>query len=510
MIFNNKSDSDKEQARERMNKLLERLQKCAVMVEGSHFWVDLAFWHDNASPTSIRKYNRSELLSALKSHGLKPAEASMLVDAFHAERKTRVVPLKNDKYRIPLHPSGYQLIDAEPWFVQKDSAPLQAVKGDCSAILREICHMFGNEAPLLLGWLKGAYVRQLNYSAEVRGQEAPFNKVASQTLAIVGAPGTGKTHVLLDIIFIGLLGAYTNMPAAWLTGDSRFNDWALDSNIWVADDGVSLQTIQKRKHAATVLKNAGYASKLTIECKNKAVINMPYPCERIFVVNLQEHALRALPDYDENQDKYLFLHNCGPSGLMEEWDGDYDRMKKVLSAAMPAFAHFLLHEYQLPDWTRTGTKRHTVADWGYMSPPVLRALVEQDEAGILMARLRKVYVADKYHRLIIGKWQTQEKLRAHMESYEHKPDCASSEKLGRLLAECHRRWNGLLERRTSQGYTEYRLILNAQWENPLVMDIKKLVIAEPDPELLAAAGLAVETVQSHSAGEEGAALPLVS
>lgn len=510
MIFNNKSDSDKEQARERMNKLLERLQKCAVMVEGSHFWVDLAFWHDNASPTSIRKYNRSELLSALKSHGLKPAEASMLVDAFHAERKTRVVPLKNDKYRIPLHPSGYQLIDAEPWFVQKDSAPLQAVKGDCSAILREICHMFGNEAPLLLGWLKGAYVRQLNYSAEVRGQEAPFNKVASQTLAIVGAPGTGKTHVLLDIIFIGLLGAYTNMPAAWLTGDSRFNDWALDSNIWVADDGVSLQTIQKRKHAATVLKNAGYASKLTIECKNKAVINMPYPCERIFVVNLQEHALRALPDYDENQDKYLFLHNCGPSGLMEEWDGDYDRMKKVLSAAMPAFAHFLLHEYQLPDWTRTGTKRHTVADWGYMSPPVLRALVEQDEAGILMARLRKVYVADKYHRLIIGKWQTQEKLRAHMESYEHKPDCASSEKLGRLLAECHRRWNGLLERRTSQGYTEYRLILNAQWENPLVMDIKKLVIAEPDPELLAAAGLAVEAVQSHSAGEEGAALPLVS
>lgn len=510
MIFNNKSDSDKEQARERMNKLLERLQKCAVMVEGSHFWVDLAFWHDNASPTSIRKYNRSELLSALKSHGLKPAEASMLVDAFHAERKTRVVPLKNDKYRIPLHPSGYQLIDAEPWFVQKDSAPLQAVKGDCSAVLREICRMFGNEAPLLLGWLKGAYVRQLNYSAEVRGQEAPFNKVASQTLAIVGDPGTGKTHVLLDIIFVGLLGAYTNMPAAWLTGDSRFNDWALDSNIWVADDGVSLQTIQKRKHAATVLKNAGYASKLTIECKNKAVINMPYPCERIFVVNLQEHALRALPDYDENQDKYLFLHNCGPSGLMEEWDGDYDRMKKVLSAAMPAFAHFLLHEYQLPDWTRTGTKRHTVADWGYMSPPVLRALVEQDEAGILMARLRKVYVADKYHRLIIGKWQTQEKLRAHMESYERKPDCASSEKLGRLLAECHRRWNGLLERRTNHGYTEYRLILNAQWENPLVMDIKKLVIAEPDPELLAAAGLAVEAVQSHSAGEEGAALPLVS
>lgn len=510
MIFNNKSDSDKEQARERMNKLLERLQKCAVMVEGSHFWVDLAFWHDNASPTSIRKYNRSELLSALKSHGLKPAEASMLVDAFHAERKTRVVPLKNDKYRIPLHPSGYQLIDAEPWFVQKDSAPLQAEKGDCSAILREICRMFGNEAPLLLGWLKGAYIRQLNYSAEARGQEAPFRKVASQTLAIVGDPGTGKTHVLLDIIFAGLLGSYTNMPAAWLTGESRFNDWALDSNIWVADDGVSLQTIQKRKHAATVLKNAGYASKITIECKNKAVINMPYPCERIFVVNLQDYALRALPDYDENHDKYLFLHNCGPSGLMEDWGGDYDRMKQSLTDAIPAFAYFLLHEYRLPAWTVRDTKRHTVADWGYMSPPVLKALAEQDEAGILMARLRKVYMANKNNTLIFGRWHTQESLRSLMEACEHKPDCATSEKLGRLLAECYRRWNGLLERRVNRGYTEYKFIRDVRWENYLTMDTEKLGIAEPDPELLAAAGLAVEAVQSHSAGEEGAALPLVS
>ena len=470
--------------------LFKLIQPHTVMVQGSHFWVDLACWNDDLPPGStIRMYSRTDLMGTIRSYGVGIGDTVGVMALLQGSPTTRVVSPKCDKERLPLHPSGYQLIDGKPWFIQHDSSPLKAEKGDCSAILREICRMFGNEAPLLLGWLKGAYIRQLNYSAEARGQEAPFRKVASQTLAIVGDPGTGKTHVLLDIIFVGLLGTYANMPSTWLTGDSRFNDWALDSNIWVADDGVSLQTIQKRKHAATVLKNAGYASKLTIECKNKAVINMPYPCERIFVVNLQDYALRALPAYEENHDKYLFLHNCGPSGLMDDWDGDYDRMKKELSAAMPAFAHFLLHEYQLPDWTVTDTKRHTVADWGYMSPPVLKALAEQDEAGILMARLRKVYMDGALQERVHGRFHSQEALRAFMEAVERRPDCATSEKMGRLLAECQRRWPMLLERTVSKGYTSYKFRKHPDWENPLSLNTAGMSIAKPDPALLAAAGL---------------------
>ena len=119
-------------------------------------------------------------------------------------------------------------------------------------------------------------------------------------------------------------------------------------------------------------------------------------------------------------------------------------------------------------------------------------------------------MANKNNALIFGRWHTQESLRSLMEACEHKPDCATSEKLGRLLAECYRRWNGVLARRVNHGYTEYKFIRDVRWENYLTMDIEKLGIAEPDPELLAAAGLAVEAVQSHSAGEEGAALPLVS
>lgn len=472
-----------------VDNLLDHLQKHTVLVQGSHYWVEIACWHDGVESGNARMYTRTELIAALKAQGLKQQDAAKLLADFQGSPNTRLVLPAYDKDKLPLHPAGYQLIAGTPWYLQLDSSPLSAEKGDCSAVLREICRMFGNEAPLLLGWLKGAYIRQLNYAAEARGKDAPFRKVASQTLAIAGDPGTGKTHVLLDIIFAGLLGSYTNMPAAWLTGDSRFNDWALKSNIWVADDGVSLQSIQKRKDAATLLKNAGYSSKLTIECKNKAVINLAFPCERIFVVNLQDYALRALPAYEENQDKYLFLHNCGPSGLMDEWGGDYDRMHQQLTDAMPAFAHFLLHEYQLPEWTVRDTSRHTVADWGYMSPPVLKALSEQDEAGILMARLRKVYMAFKNDPRLTARFHSQEEIRRFMENQEFKSDCATSEKMGRLLAECQRRWPHLLTSTLINGYTSYKFMKDQDWEHPLCLDISGMDIAQPDPALLAAAGL---------------------
>lgn len=468
------------------NNLLDHLQKHTVLVQGSHFWVEIACWHDGVESGNARMYTRTELIAALKAQGLKQQDAAKLLAEFQGSPTTRLVQPANDKERLPLHPAGYQTIDGTPWFIMKDSCPLAAVKGDCSAVLREICRMFGNEAPLLLGWLKGAYIRQLNYAAEARGKDAPFRKVASQTLAIAGAPGTGKTHILLDIIFVGLLGAYTNMPTAWLTGESRFNDWALKSNIWVADDGVSLHSLIKRKDAATILKNAGYSSKLTIECKNKAVINMPYPCERIFVVNLQEYALRALPAYEENQDKYLFLHNCGPSGLMEEWGGDYDRMRQELTAAMPAFAHFLLHEYQLPEWTVRDTFRHTVADWGYMSPHVLAALAEQDEAGMFMGSLRKAYMRIRHNSYRIDSKFTLEEIRELLDLQGN----ISPSKINQLMKSCMERWPHLIQTHELHGYTCYSFVKHPDWENAQSMDIDSIAIAQPDPVLLETAGFA--------------------
>ena len=476
-----------------LNEYLSVLQEYVVLIEGAHFQVNLDLWDEEDDPASEnptwREYTRNELISALAAGYVTKKEAQTLISMLQSHKKTRVIKPAYEKDTLPLRPAGFQMIDGTPWFIRQESKPLEPVKGNPAPILRQICRMFGNEAPLFIGWLKGAYTRQMNFAAESRGKRAPYKKVASQTLAIVGNPDTGKTHVLLDIIIAGLLGKYTNLPVSWLSGASRFNDWALSSNIWVADDGVTLESIRDRKLAASILKQAGYSSRLTIECKNKAVINMDYPCERIFCVNLTESALKALPAYEENTDKYLFLHNCAPSGLLEDWGGDSEAMEKNLLEAMPAFAYWLLNDYVLPEWATRDTNRHTVADYGYMSPPVLQALSELDEAGILMARLRKCYVSPYTQERVRNKALTQEDLRSIMEGLEGRSDCSSSIKMGFLLSECIRRWPHLIEDKIVSGYRHFTLLRNEAWLNPLTMNTSHCSIAQPDPILLEQAGL---------------------
>ncbi len=488
---------------EDIQETLKQLQEYIVLIEGSHYQVNIDLWADESEPpraTPIwREYKSSELCAALITNGFDQSSAKRLISLLQGHPDTRVVAAKNEKQSLPLRPCGYQLINNVPWFLKEERNPIEAVPGNPALVLREICRMFGNEAPLFLGWLKGAYTRQLIFAATARGEEPQYKKVASQTLAIVGAPGTGKTHVLLDIIMAGVLGNYTNMPAAWLCGKSRFNDWALESNIWVADDGVALQSIKERKYAETLLKQAGYSSRLSIECKNKAEVNLDYPCERIFIVNLQDYALRALPTSEENPDKYLFLHNCAPSGLITEEEGDFDTLEQKLREAIPAFAHWLLHEYTLPAWAVQNTKRHTVTDFGYMSPAVQEALAEQDEAGILMARLRKCYMHPETRDLVRNKYQSQEELRSRMEWLESRNDCTSSTKMGILLSECIRRWPHLIGERLNNGYRQICLHKNPEWENALKMASSQTPLAQPDPILLAAAGLPADFTPLESA-----------
>ena len=84
-----------------------------------------------------------------------------------------------------------------------------------------------------------------------------------------------------------------------------------------------------------------------------------------------------------------------------------------------------------------------------------------------------------------------------MENQEFKSDCATSEKMGRLLAECQRRWPHLLTSTLINGYPSYKFMKDQDWEHPLCLDISGMDIAQPDPALLAAAGLTSTSNDNH-------------
>ena len=489
------SRKNRSMSKEDLDANLAILQKYAVLVEGKSIWVNTDFWSDepdNSSPM-WSEYTQKQLTRALTLEGMSNNDADRLFFAFKASRNTRRVDAAHSRRYLPLHPSGFQSIGGVNWFTANDSSPLQPVKGNPAPVLRALTRMFGLETPLILGWLKGAYIRQLAYAAKVRGQVCPFIPRASQTLAVCGNPDTGKTHIFLDCIVKGLLGPYAGMPASWLKGESRFNDWALTSNIFVADDGVALQSIKDRRHAATLLKQVGYSSQFAVECKNMPVVDMPYPNERIFVVNLEEFALKALPAYEENIDKYLFLWNSAPAGFNEDYNGDYEAMNRDLIDAIPAFAHFLLYDLSLPDWATSATTRHSVADWGFMSPMVLKALSEQDEAGILFSRLRGLYLCERLGTERFA-WNTQGKIRELLKAVEFKPDCTTPVRFGKLMHVLCNRYPDLIHSRTHNGCTEFQFSQNSKWEDICDIQLSTISIAQPDTSLLHLAGLSLENL----------------
>ena len=479
---------------EELQQNLATFKKYAVFVEDGPVWVNLDFWSDgpDCDRPQWSGYSQRQLTRAFTLEGMSAKDADRLYFAFKASKDKKQVDPAHARLTLPLHPSGYQEVCGQLWFTQKDAAPLEAEQGNPQPVLRALVRMFGLETPLILGWLRGAYVRQLAFAAEVRGKSFPEAPRASQTLAVCGAPNTGKTHVFVEGIIRGLLGKYAIMPASWLKGDSRFNDWALTSNIFVADDSVALQSIKARRHAATILKQVGYSAQFDVECKFASEVAMRYPNERVFVTNLEEFALKALPAYEENEDKYLFIWNCGPAGFDEDYNGNYKAMHKAIADAIPAFAHYLLHDLVLPDWTTKGTTRHTVADWGFMSPMVLKALSEQDEAGILMARLRRVYCDDLIGDHNKFDWNTQLKIKKLMEKVERTPDCTPPVRFGKLMHAICARYPALVESRTNNGLTEFKFIRNRLWEDICDVDLNSKAIAEPDPKLLHDAGLSMD------------------
>lgn len=479
---------------EELQENLAIFKQYAVYVEGGPIWVNLDFWTDepDCDRPQWSAYCQRQLTRAFTLQGMSAKDADRLYFAFKASKDKKEVDPAHSRLTLPLHPSGFQEVCGQLWFTQRDAAPIEAVQGNPQPVLRALVRLFGLETPLILGWLRGAYVRQLAFAAEVRGRSFPEAPRASQTLAVCGPPNTGKTHVFVEGIIRGLLGKYAIMPAAWLKGDNRFNDWALTSNVFVADDSVALQSIKARRHAATILKQVGYSAQFDIECKFASEVAMRFPNERVFVTNLEEFALKALPAYEENEDKYLFIWNCGRAGFDEDYNGDYKAMNKAIADAIPAFAYYLLHDLVLPDWATRGTSRHTVADWGFMSPMVLKALSEQDEAGILMARLRRIYCDAFISDSNKFAWNSQLKIKKLMETVEHAPDCTPPVRFGKLMHTLCARYPALIDSRLANGLTEFRFFRNKLWEDVCDVDLAGKAVAKPDPKLLLDAGLSMD------------------
>ena len=475
-----------------VNELVAQMLDKVVKV-GSSYQVDLDLWNkgnggEPQNQTVWRRYSLPELRRSLALHDYPLDFIHNALARYQDDVDAKVINSAHHLDSLPLRPAGYQVIGDQEWFLDKDSSPIVPAKGDPKPVIKACCRLFGMEAPILIGWLRGCLESQLAYAAQARGQESDYRQRASQTLCVVGPPNTGKTNVLIKLIVEGLLGQSTSIPASWFNESNYFADFMMKSPVWVADDVAAFKCQAERKRGATRLKEVAYGSKFSVESKHRASFDANYPSTRIILCNDDELSLqRSLIDYNETPDKVLILHNSGDAGFKADYGGNNDKMNSTIREAIPAFAYWLLHSYRLPKWATAteNSARHMVMDGGYVSPHVAAALSEFDDACILMQHIADVYARDKG---IADQWLSQAELLDAIHEHVTKVYRPTSNMLGRSLAKCCERWGNLIEgKRRNQGM-RFLLKKGAGWKKQLLCTYPKRV-AQVDMNLLKAAGL---------------------
>ena len=475
-----------------VNELVAQMLDKVVKV-GSSYQVDLDLWNEgegdeHQTQTVWRRYSLPELKRSLAVHKFPIPCINNALARYQDNVEAKVIRGDYHRDSLPLRPAGYQVIGGQEWFLDKDSSPIVPAKGDPKPVIKACCRLFGMEAPILIGWLRGCLESQLAYAARARGQESDYRQRASQTLCVVGRTNTGKTNVLIKLIVEGLLGQSTGIPASWFNESNYFADFMMKSPVWVADDVAAFKCQAERKRGATRLKEVAYGSKFSVESKHRASFDANYPSTRIILCNDDELSLqRSLIDYNETPDKVLILHNSGDAGFKADYGGNNDKMDSAIREAIPAFAYWLLHSYRLPKWATPmkSSERHMVMDGGYVSPHIAVALSESDEASVLMQYLADAYAKDKG---IAGQWVSQAELLDSIREHVITGYRPSSNMLGRSLAKCCERWGNLIECKRSNQGMRFRLQKVAGWKKQFLCTYPKRV-AQVDMSLLKAAGL---------------------
>ena len=469
-----------------------------VMIGRDYLFIRPSLFAEDAS-NAWREYSALQFKSTFEAIGYTKNAAEQFLCRLRTDNKSMYVSPKNVLTSYPLHSAGYQLINGTPFFIQNAWRSINPEKGSPEPVIRQLLRMFGNQTDIILGWLQGALMRQMNYRASIKGEDKlPYPPLASQTLCVCGGQGSGKTRVLLSCIIGELLGSYTAIPASWYNGNSKFGDWMLAAPVYVADDSEPLLRFKDRVAFASRLKSLGYPERFSCECKGKGAIDLTFPNERICLANIKFGAIESLPDTSIDGDKFLVLHIGGAAGWVEDYDGDFMRMDKDLRKSMPAFAHWLLNDYTIPEWAvGTASRRHAVMNLGgnrgYVAPAIRKAVAEIDRAGILMAKIRRVY----YNGDCRGRWYNQSDMRAIIEAANKDAQIlAQNEELSDLLRECCTRWPSILTSRRDGEGMKYKINYVPNFDAAMSISLDFDSVETWNQELLSLVGLTQQELEA--------------
>lgn len=213
---------------------------------------------------------------------------------------------------------------------------------------------------LLLGWIKHAL-------------EAIYCGKPSDGIALVLAGEVESGKSLFAKIITELLGRRFAQPYQWMIGQDNFNEEVFESPLQLIDDENADTNITARLRFGAKIKQMVAVQGGRCRGLHQKANNLTPLWRLLICVNMEPDRLVVLPPLDHDiRDKMLILRcyrNEMPMPVSTEWEKA--AFWSTLMSELPAFIHYLLHEFEIPKELRG---RFGVRYWHH--PDVVSALRE--------------------------------------------------------------------------------------------------------------------------------------
>lgn len=207
-------------------------------------------------------------------------------------------------------------------------------------------------------------------------------------LVLCGPPDAYKSFIQGNVI-APLFGGRQADPSRYLTGATNFNGELIASELLsMGDSPLGTSGAERQKLGEYIKKTIGQADQ-TLEMKGLDAVGAVFPLwSFVWTINDDKNNLMQLPQMVEGVvDKLVVLHT-NPVLLTDE-NGeplrtddldDYTRFGESVQAQLPAFVHFLLHEFEIPEALKGGR-------WGMVAvqaPEIIEEMFDDSREGNLL------------------------------------------------------------------------------------------------------------------------------
>lgn len=317
--------------------------------------------------TSLRSHLAGKGYREQKVEGENLSPIDGVINSIQLDKNVEaVIPGASGRHAGVYEENGHRII------VTKSPSFIKARRGDWSTIKAFLEGLFGHEEDQLevfFGWLADA-IKNLRNEGKRRANWSP-----RQMIHIMGPTNAGKTLILQDLLTPCFANRSASADPLFKKNPDMHNADTFACELLYLDDSPVLESnYHFRQEFGERIKSHVVGIGGGIRDMQQSRVNIrPWWCF-VRLMNMEPATFATLPPLDEGvEDKLIFLRGekmpLGPLGPEMKLPGWYGRIKHRIQTELPAFIHFLLEEFSLPEHLNDPEARYPVMS--YKNPQVM-------------------------------------------------------------------------------------------------------------------------------------------